>query len=69
MKTPKYIDKLLRRRTRLANELMVVCVDLDDWLNKNGIDPDQCCWQTGCMIYTEPDAAENEVRKAIEKVR
>lgn len=67
MKIPKYIDNLLRKRTRLAKQLFNVCYELDVWLDKNDIDPDSACWKTGVEIYVNPDVSEREVRKAIEE--
>ena len=69
MKTPKYIDNLLRRRTRLAVELIKVCGRLDEWLDKNGADPDGSCWLSGVEVYVNPEAAEREVRRAISEVQ
>lgn len=65
MTITKYIDTLLKRRTRLAKQLDDVCQKLDDWLDKNGIDPDSACWHTGVEIYVNPDNSEEEVRRAI----
>ena len=67
MKIPKYIDELLRRRTKLARQLDIVCYSLDDWLDKNGVEPDSACYHTGVETYVNPDASEREVRRAIEK--
>ena len=38
MKIPKYIDEALRKRTRLANKLDIVCFIVDEWLDENDID-------------------------------
>jgi len=65
MKIPKYIDKFLKRRTFLAYQLMIASSVVDDWLDKNGIEPDEACYHTGVCIYAEPDNAEREVRRAI----
>ena len=67
MKIPKYVDAALKRRTKLANQLMDACVIVDDFLYRNGIDPDCACWLTGVEIYVNPKSAELEVRRAIEK--
>lgn len=65
MKTPKRIDDALKRRTRLANQLILTCATVDDWLEENGVDPDPACWLTGVEIYVNPNQAEREVRRAI----
>ena len=65
MKIPKYIDNLLKRRTRLARQLDIVCWELDKWLDKNDIEPDSSCCHTGVETYVNPDNSEREVRRAI----
>lgn len=65
MTITKYIDTLLKRRTRIAKQLDDVCQKLDDWLEANGIDPDSACWRTGVETYVNPDSSEREVRRAI----
>lgn len=67
MKLPKYIDNLLKQRTKLACQLDGVCCKLDDWLDKNGIEPDSACYHTGVETYVNPHASEMEVRSAIER--
>ena len=67
MKIPKYIDTLLKRRTKLAKELDDVCFALDTWLDKNDIEPDSSCYHTGVETYINPDSSEKEVRRAIQK--
>lgn len=66
MKIPKYIDKALKRRTRLACQLMDACCEVDDFLQKNRIYPPDEDWLTGVEIYANPYEAEKEVRRAIE---
>lgn len=70
MKTPKHIDQMLKLRTKLAMELNDVSTQIDNWLSDNGFDlteePLNSAALTGCMIYTEPQAAENVVRETIE---
>ena len=65
MKIDRHTNALLRKRTRLAKELDSVCHELDRFLSKNGIDPDSACWLGGVEIYVNPEAAEEEVRTAI----
>ena len=65
MEIPGYIDNLLKRRRILAERLAEVCTELDDWLDKKGIECDGDYTRTGCMIYCEPIVAEKCVRKDI----
>ncbi len=72
MEIPKKIDMLLKRRTKLAEQLAVTAAELDKWLEAQGMDlvHDSELWDstsTGCMIYCEPCNAEKTVREAIEK--
>ena len=67
MKIPKYIDNLLKRRTKLAEQLSFVCGTVDNWLRTNGVEPDEACWLSGCEIYVNPVVAEDEVRRSIEE--
>ena len=65
MRIPKYIDSLLKRRTKLAEQLNSVSAELDVWLENNGIPIDNDYTLTGCMIYCEPFTAERLVRDDI----
>lgn len=67
MKIPKYIDKLIERRIRLANELMDVSLQLESWLEKNGFDLAELSdyTRTGCMIYCEPYSAASCLQQDI----
>lgn len=65
MEIPKYIEKLIKRRTYLAEKLAEVGSELDDWLDKNGIECDGDYTRTGCMIYCEPATAGRCVREDI----
>lgn len=65
MEIPRYIDKLIKRRQILAERLAEVCTELDDWLDKNGIECDGDYTRTGCMIYCEPYVAARCVREDI----
>lgn len=57
MKIPKYVQNLIIRRERLAKKLMIVSVELDEWLEKQGIPLCADYTVTGCMIYCEPETA------------
>ncbi len=65
MKIPKYVERLIERRERLAWKLMVVSSELDEWLEKNGIPIGTDYTTTGYMIYCEPRTAANLVREDI----
>lgn len=65
MKIPKYIDKALKTRTALAYRLDIACGVVDDWLDKNNIDCENCDTHTGVEIYCNPTASERRIREAI----
>lgn len=65
MKIPKYVDTLLKRRTKLAEQLNSVSLKLDEWLEDNEIPTDTDYTRTGCTIYCEPYTAEGLVRDDI----
>ncbi len=67
MKIPKYVDKLIERRMKLAIELADVSAQLDSWLEKNGFDLSEMSDYTisGCLIYCEPAVAARDVRRDI----
>lgn len=67
MKIPKYVNELLKRRTKLASKLIDVSFELDEWLKKNDVEPPDEDWCDGVEIYANPYAAEKSVRKAIEE--
>lgn len=67
MRIPKYVERLIKRRERLAWELIEVSFDLDNWLEKHGISICTDYTATGCMIYCEPSTAANLVRQDILK--
>lgn len=67
MRIPKYVERLIKRRERLAWDLLEVSCKLDEWLKKNGISTVTDYTTTGCMIYCEPSASSNLVRQDILK--
>lgn len=62
MNIPKYVDELLKRRTKLAEQLAAVSYEVDEWLENNEIPTGNDYTRTGCMIYCEPVVAERCVR-------
>ena len=65
MRIPKYVEQIIKRRERLAWELMEVSSDLDEWLERNNISTGTDYTSTGCMIYCEPSTAADLIRKDI----
>lgn len=65
MKIPKHVEQLIKRRERLAWELIEVSCDLDEWLERNNISTGTDYTSTGCMIYCEPSTAARLVREDI----
>ena len=41
---PKYVEKLLERRIKLAENLISVILELDDYSERNGIHMCICCY-------------------------
>lgn len=61
-KIPKYFLKAIKRRTLLAQKLMLASSDVDDWLENEGLlyeSAIEAAVTTGCMIYAEPKNAED----------
>ena len=65
MKIPKYVERIIERRERLAWKLIAASCDLDEWLEKNGIQTGTDYTTTGYMIYCEPHTAAKCVREDI----
>ena len=66
---PKYIEKLLQRREKLASDLLGVCHKIDQYCIKIGVDMDdpEAFLLTDIRIYCEPWNAINNTRDAIKK--
>ena len=65
MKIPKYVENLIDKRQKLAEKLMIISCELDEWLIKNDIHMGEEYTCTGCMIYCEPENAAQCVREDI----
>ena len=65
MKIPKYVQKLIDRRCKLADQLAIVCWELDEWLDKNKIECETCDTHTGVEIYCNPCSSKMRIMKAI----
>ena len=65
MKIPKYVEKLIVRRCRLAKELNSTDVKLAHFLERNGIEVEEYDIYGGCEMYVNPDSSSERVREAI----
>lgn len=67
MKLPKRIDKLIDRRTRLAEDLNSVDLELTEWLEKKGIieDIEEFDYMGGCEMYVNPCASADRIKQKI----
>lgn len=65
MKIPKYVQGLIDRRCKLADQLAGVCYDLDKWLDKNNIECETCDTHGGVEIYVNPCSSRQRIMNAI----
>ena len=65
MKIPKYVQKLIDRRCKLADELAEVSYALDVWLDENGIECEMYDTHTGVEIYCDPYSSKQRIINAI----
>ena len=67
MKIPKYVEKLIERRAKLADDLNSVDNQLTSWLEKNGLldKVEEYDVMTGCEMYVNPYASADRIREAI----
>ena len=65
MKIPKYIDTLLKQRTRYAILLNDAMYKFDKWLDKNNIECESCDTHPGVEIYCTPNSSEKRIREVI----
>lgn len=65
MKIPKYINKLLDRRARLAEDLNSVDCMITNWITDNNIDVEEYDYNTGVEMYANPYASADRIREAI----
>lgn len=66
---PKYVLRLLKRRSRLSQDLMQVCAEVDQYCERIGVDfsdPDACL-QTDVRIYCEADGAYHSTLGVIQR--
>lgn len=67
MKIPKYVEKLIERRAKLADDLNSVDNQLTSWLEKNGLldKVEEYDVMTGCEMYVNPYTSADRIREAI----
>lgn len=65
MEIPKYIDEALRLRTKYAELLADKMFIVDNWLDKNEIECEDCDTHSGVEIYCNPYPSEMRIRQAI----
>lgn len=65
MKIPKYIEKLIEKRARLAALLNHADYKLAEWLEKNGVVVEECDIHGGCEMYVNPWDSARRVEQAI----
>lgn len=65
MKIPKYVQKLIDRRCKLADELAAVSYALDVWLDENKIQCEMYDTHTGVEIYCDPYSSKQRIINAI----
>lgn len=65
MKIPKYVQKLIDRRCKLADELAEVSYALDVWLDENKIQCETYDTHTGVEIYCDPYSSKQRIINAI----
>ena len=67
MRLTKKMERLIDRRSKLASDLMDVCSEIDDFIEKNGlydeIDNEDCFG--GVEIYSAPYESGRRVKEAI----
>ena len=69
MEIPKYVEKLLERRRKLAEDLLDVCNKVDTYCEKIGVDigDENNVLYSDVKIYCEPYTAYLNTKSAIKK--
>lgn len=64
---PKYVENLLRRRKKLAEQLLEVCSEIDNYCDKIGVDMNNtdASILSDATIYFEPWNAIDNTRNTI----
>ena len=67
MKIPKYIEKKIDRRAKLASDLNSVDSELTKWLDNNKIEVETYDYCTGVEMYANPYASAERIKEAIRR--
>lgn len=67
MEISKDLDELLLKRTKLAEQLREVNLQLCEKLETIGIDTDTSYMRSGHLFYTQPELAESWVREDLKE--
>ena len=65
MKIPKYIDELLKKRAKAAEQFRATDVKIQDWLEKNNIAVSNDDIATGAVSLCEPYTSIENIRECI----
>ena len=65
MQIPKTVEQMILRRERLAIQLDDAMNALDHWLDKNGINTEECDTHGGVEVYVNPSDSAERIRQAI----
>ena len=65
MKIPKYINDLLNKRTKCANDFLYFDHKISEWIEKNGIDVPLEDYGTGARSLFEPEDSAETIRQCI----
>lgn len=65
MKMPRKIEKLINRRTRLAQDLNSVDYELTKWIDKHSIAVEDYDYCSGIEMYANPSISGERIKQAI----
>ncbi len=67
MKVPKHIEAKLKRRAKLAADLMSVDVEVSNWLEQNEVFVGDADVRSGVEMYCNPYASADRVLQCIKE--
>lgn len=67
MNCPKYIEKLIDRRARLAEQLLTTDYTLSEWIDKNGVEVEPEDYFGGYEVYCNPYDCAERIKQSISK--
>ena len=67
MKIPKYIDDLLKKRTKSASAFLDADCKISEWIEKNKIDVPDEDYGAGARALFESEDSEETIRQCISK--